>query len=98
MKQTPTLREEIELKTKAKLIAIIIRNAMEGFHRHLTDRQMKELNPIIRNAAYTALHVIEQSPHSPAADRFVDYQLRMIPPYWEEPELLEGYRQWEKEP
>lgn len=38
------------------LIAIAVRNEMEDFHcEHLTDSQMKELNPIIRNAIVTAL-------------------------------------------
>ena len=33
----------------AKYIAIVVRNAMEDFHtKHLSDKQMKELNPIIR--------------------------------------------------
>jgi hypothetical protein len=41
----------------ANFIAMVVRNAMEDFHcQHLTDDQMKELNPIIRNAICTALH------------------------------------------
>ncbi len=40
----------------AKYIAIVVRNAMEDFHsRHLIDAQMRQLNPIIRNAIFTAL-------------------------------------------
>ena len=40
----------------AKLIAAAVRNAMEDFHvKYLSDKQMEELNPIIRNAIYTAL-------------------------------------------
>jgi len=32
---------------------------MENFYvAHLTDTQMRELNPIIRNAVYTALHAM----------------------------------------
>ena len=39
------------LKSQSKIISIVIRNAMEDFHtKHLSDDQMKELNPIIRNA------------------------------------------------
>jgi len=35
---------------------MVVRNATEEFHaEHLTDEQMRELNPIIRNAIYTAL-------------------------------------------
>ena len=38
----------------ASYIAMVIRNAMEDFHcEHLTDDQMKELNPIVRNAVCT---------------------------------------------
>jgi len=39
------------LRYYAKYIAMVIRNAMEDFHcRHLSDEQMAELNPIIRDA------------------------------------------------
>lgn len=35
----------------AMYIAMVVRNAMEDFHaKHLSDTQMAELNPIIRNA------------------------------------------------
>ena len=45
------------LKFQSKYISIVIRNAMEDFHsKHLSDAQMKELNPLIRNAVYTALY------------------------------------------
>jgi hypothetical protein len=44
------------LKSQSKIISIVIRNAMENFHsNHLSDEQMKELNPTIRNAVYTAM-------------------------------------------
>jgi hypothetical protein len=44
---------------QAKYIAIVVRNAMEDFHsKYLSDEQMRELNPIIRNAIYTALYTI----------------------------------------
>ena len=54
--------EEIQngLKSQSKIISIVIRNAMEDFHtKHLSDDQMKELNPIIRNAVYTALFTMQ---------------------------------------
>lgn len=81
----------------ANYIAMVIRNAMEDFHcRHLTDDQMKELNPIIRNAVCTALHAFNNYEKADAAAGFVDFNLRMIPKYWEEPELLDDYVQmWE---
>jgi hypothetical protein len=83
----------------ASYIAMVIRNAMEDFHcQHLTDDQMKELNPIIRNAICTALHAFNHYEKADAASRFVDYNFRMIPKYWEKPELLDGYVQmWDRE-
>ena len=95
MKRPPKpVREDQKL---ANYIAMVVRNAMEDFHcQHLTDDQMKELNPIIRNAVCTALHAFNNYDKAVAAARFVDFNLRMIPTYWEEPELLNDYVQmWE---
>ena len=73
----------------ANYIAMVIRNAMEDFYcEHLTDDQMKELNPIIRNAIYTGLHALAHYDRSVAARSFADYQRILIPNYWEEPDLL----------
>jgi hypothetical protein len=78
----------------ANYIAMVIRNALEDFHsRHLTDDQMKELNPIVRNAVCTALHAFNNYEKADPAARFVDFNFRMIPNYWEEPELLADYVQ-----
>jgi hypothetical protein len=86
----PALGEETQ--HYARFIAMVVRNAMEDFHvRHLSDEQMKELNPIIRNAIATALHAFNHYEQLPAAKRYVDHQFRCIPTYWEPPELLEGY-------
>lgn len=88
----PVLSEETQ--HYAKFIAIVVRNAMEDFHvKHLTDEQMKELNPLIRNAIATALHAFNHYEQLPAARRFVDHQFRCIPQYWEPPQLLKGYLQ-----
>ena len=94
-KPPQAVREDQRL---ANYIAMVIRNAMEDFHcRHLTDDQMKELNPIIRNAVCTALHAFNNYEKSDAAAGFVDFNFRMIPKYWEEPELLDDYVQmWER--
>ncbi len=74
----------------AKYIAIVVRNAMEDFHhQNLSDGQMKELNPIIRNAIYSALYAYDNREESGKAERFVEYNMSMIPDYWEAPELLE---------
>lgn len=76
----------------AGVLAIIVRNAMEDFHcKHLSDAQMKELNPIIRNAICTGLHALEFRKESEAARSYVDYHIGHIPNYWERPELLPGF-------
>jgi len=68
----------------AKLIAAVVRNAMESFHcKYLSDAQMKELNPIIRNAIYTALVKLDEDPTKMGA-----YYEQFIPDYWEDCELL----------
>jgi hypothetical protein len=80
-------------------IAMVIRNAMEDFHcQHLSDEQMKQLNPIIRNAVCTALHAFNHYSTEPPAKRFIDCHLMMVPKYWEPPELLDDYiRMWDKD-
>jgi hypothetical protein len=82
----------------AKYIGMVIRNAMEDFHcQHLTDEQMRELNPIIRNAIGTAMHAFDNCERSRAARDFVDYAFKSIPNYWEPAEPLEGYvKMWER--
>ena len=78
----------------SKYIAIVVRNAMEDFHcKHLSDEQMKELNPIIRNAIYTAIYAYEASEKSNTIKGFVEFHLLSIPKYWEEPELLDSFRE-----
>jgi hypothetical protein len=57
------------------------RGRREGGHR--------QLNPIIRNAMFTALRALMD--RSQAAKDFVAWSMRMIPTYWEAPELLESY-------
>lgn len=90
MKMNPLFEQN---RAVAKYVAIVVRNAMEDFHTaHLTDAQMKELNPIVRDAVFTALYAIVRSGDSPAAQRSGDYNIRMIPSYWEEPELLPGFK------
>lgn len=82
----------------AAYIAMVVRNAMEDFHhRHLTDDQMKELNPIVRNAICTGIHAFHSCECSDEARKFVEFNFRMIPRYWEPPELLPEYVQlWDK--
>ncbi len=82
----------------ASYIAAVSRNAMEDFHcEHLTDEQMRQLNPIVRNAVCTALDAFNNYEQADAAARFVDFNFRMIPKYWEEPELLNEYiEMWDR--
>jgi len=68
----------------AKTIAAVVRNQMDGFHvKHLTDAQMEELNPIIRNAIFTALIHINENPEVMSL-----YGKLYIPDYWEDCELV----------
>jgi len=79
------------LKLNALVTALVVRNAREDFHaEHLTDEQMKKLNPIIRDAIYTALYAIHRGEEEPWCRRFFGHHLKMIPPYWEAPELQAG--------
>ena len=71
---------------------MVVRNAMDDFHfRHLSDAQMQELNPIIRDAICTAVHAMGNRRQSRTAGEFVRMTLRMIPDYWEEPQLMADY-------
>ena len=77
----------------AKYIAIVVRNAMEDFHcRHLSDAQMRELNPIIRNAIFTALYAFETRHQSKRSKAFIEDLVQHIPKFWEEPEFVPGFK------
>jgi hypothetical protein len=100
-RQKNTPRPSKQMQTTAMYIASVVRNAMEDFHcRHLSDEQMKELNPIIRDAICTALFAQENYHRSIAAQNFVDFNIRLIPGYWEKPKLtanfLEGVKYFEE--
>lgn len=80
-----------QLSKDAMYVAMCVRNAMEDFHhRHLGDRQMAELNPIIRNAIYTALFVLRSAGDdlnvAAACTYHHAFQTMLIPDYWEAPE------------
>ena len=61
-------------------IAMVVRNEMENFHvKHLSDEQMKELNPIIRKAICTALYAFGNYNEFVGAKAFVDFNVRLIP-------------------
>src|SRR5215813_11275716 len=91
-RQKKNPRPSKQTQVTAMYIASVVRNAMEDFHcRHLSDEQMKELNPIIRNAIYTALYARENYNRSLAAQSFVDFSVRLIPHYWEDPTLTDDF-------
>lgn len=75
-----------DLNFQAKVIASYVRENIEDFHcEHLNDAQMKELNPLIRNAIYTALRDIMFRP-----TRTYAVQKLNLAPYWEDCEYLEN--------
>ena len=62
-------------KDMARYIAMAVRNAMEDFHcKHLTDEQMQELNPIIRNGIYTALYASKHADDEESCKEFLRFQ------------------------
>lgn len=81
-----------QLQELAMYIAQVVRNEMEDFHvQHLSDAQVRELNPLIRNAIYTALHAAEQADQGCEGSRlWINFHKRW-PVYWEPPELVEDY-------
>jgi hypothetical protein len=78
-----------ETQAITMLIAKIVRDALEDFHvAHLSDAQMRELNPIVRNAIATALHAIA---HDDDPRVRIYLSLCRVPDYWEPPELLDDF-------
>jgi len=78
-------------KDMAKLIAMFVRDGMEDFHRqHLTYEQMTMINPLMRNAIYTALYAMEHADEDWHCDNIVESKRRAIPEYWEDPEVWPG--------
>ncbi len=74
------------------IIAMYIRNEMDDFHsEHLSDKQMRELNPIIRQATYNILKYLklassnESSNEKVVAQDIINFQIQSIPDYWELP-------------
>ena len=85
---------DMDDRETAMYIAMVVRNAMEDFHcEHLSDEQMAELNPLIRNAIYTALWALHEAENAEPESKtfparaFVTYTRLLIPEYWELPEL-----------
>lgn len=77
------------LKEISKLIAHVVRDNMEDFHlQHLSDNQMKELNPLIRNGIYDALTALANCDTNSFCKDFISWHARGIPDHWEDPELI----------
>lgn len=91
MNEPPYLLEETT--TVATIAAIVVRNALEHLHvQHIiSDTQMRQLNPVVRNAIATALHGLHHYDTVDAAKGYIDYHAAHIPPYWEAPKLLPAY-------
>lgn len=89
----PKKDDMTELQCQAMFIAGAVRNEMEDFHvAYLTDDQMAELNPIIRNAIFTALSAFEKGgAGDKGAAAFCAFTIKCIPPYWEVPELVADF-------
>jgi hypothetical protein len=85
-------RKLSQLQALAMYIAQVVRNEMDDFHtEHLAEAQMRVLNPIIRNAIYTALYAAEQADQGCEGSRlWIDFH-RQWPDYWEPPVLTEDY-------
>jgi hypothetical protein len=65
----------------------------------LSDDQMRQLNPMIRNAIYSALVLLHYAgdESKPRRNRNaiagLNWLLMILPKYWEEPELTEDVKQ-----
>lgn len=71
---------KVDKNLQAKIIALYVRNNIENFHcKYLSDKMMKELNPLIRNAIYTAL--VDFDSENISAILFIKM---CIPTYWED--------------
>jgi hypothetical protein len=97
MKDLPKAAKQA-LQTWAKVIAMHVRNEMEDFHcRHLSDDQMRELNPIIRKAVYQTLRQLYFLKKGTQKQRLiaiqsVHYLFLQLPTYWEDPDLTQEER------
>lgn len=83
------MKGQSQMKYAAKLIAAVVRNAMEDFHcEYLSDEQMAELNPIIRDSIYTALYALSNHDEKEWCKEALRFWSECIPEYWEDPRLL----------
>jgi len=70
------------LKSFAMIVAHEVRNNIEDFHvAHLSDKQMKELNPLIREGIFNTLFAIANYDYDPMFKSFIMYHAASIPEY-----------------
>lgn len=69
----------------AKALGAYVRYHMEEFHgKHLSDEQMRELNPIIRNAIFTMLEDMSNGRYF----KISGLLRHNLPDYWEDCEYI----------
>ena len=75
--------EDMDAMIKSTMcIAMSVRNHIEDFHvKHLSDEQMKELNPMIRQGVLQGLLAL----CDPNRRSELELLGMMIPSYWEQP-------------
>ena len=83
-----------ERQKQAMLLGIEVRNRMEDFHvKYLSDEQMKELNPIIRQGIINGIELWDEYKRfmkttklNGKMSEYVALAIMTIPDYWEPPE------------
>lgn len=86
------------IKLQTNVIAHAVRDELEDFHvKYLTDVQMKELNPLIRNAIHNILFAMANVEKHEECAKIVEWHIRAIPPYWETPVLNDHFRKADEE-
>jgi hypothetical protein len=81
---------ETLLAYEAMIVAMEVRNQLEGFRaQHLTDEQMAELNPLVRNAVFGAMVMLHRAldENDEASQFHVGWDISQTPDYWEMPIL-----------
>jgi hypothetical protein len=89
-----SLEKTIENSYMTKYIANGVRHATKDFtSKHLSLAERHKLNSIILNAIYTALDAFKRSEKSKAANAWAYDLWNSIPAYWDDPKLLEDYKE-----
>jgi len=82
------------IQKRTMITAMIIRNEIEDFHvKHLTDKQMAELNPLIRQAIFNAFTLLDKAEKNEDDGYMVKANdlVRMTPDYWEVPDKITSF-------